>query len=246
LNTPGLMGRLSEASPKAKARLTGALYLLTIVFAGIGTATQERLVIPGDAAATASTILAHASLLRWGMAAYLVEMAGLIAVTALFYDLLKPVNKNVSLLAAFFSLVAIIIKTMSRLFYIAPLFLLGGADYLKALTEPQLQALALVFLNLNALGAGLAMAFFGFSTILSGYLVLRSTFLPHLLGVLGVIAGLGWLTFLWLPLGLRLAPYITAFALVAAAAKIGWLLVVGVDEEKWKEQAALAAGSVWR
>ncbi len=245
MSTPGPMGRLSEMSPRGKARLAGTFYLLTIVFAGLGTAIQDRLVVPGNAAATASNILADESLLRSGFAAYLIEMACCIAVTALLYDLLKPVNKSVSLLAAFFGLVAIIVKTFSRLFLIAPLFLLGGADYLSVFTGPQLQALALGFLQVNAQGAGVAMVFFGFYAVLTGYLFFTSTFLPRFLGVLGVMGGLGWLTFLWLPLGLHLATYLSVFALLGAAAKIGWLLVVGVNEQRWKERSSAAATSIW-
>jgi hypothetical protein len=77
----------------------------------VGESIQGRLVVPGDAAATATNILAHAPLLRLGFASYMVEMACQIAMTALFYDLLRPVSRSVSLLAAFLSLVRIAIKT---------------------------------------------------------------------------------------------------------------------------------------
>lgn len=244
MNNPGLVGTLREISPRGKARLTGLFYLLTIAFAGIGTSIENRLINLGDAGATASNILAHGALLRTGWAAYLIEMACNIVVTALLYDLLKPVNKSVSRLAVYFALVAIIIKTMSRFFLIAPFFLLGQG-VLSPFAGPQGVALSFAFLHVNAQGAGLAMVFFGFYAILVGYLIIRSTFLPRVLGWLGVIGGLGWLTFLWLPLGLRYAGIITLVALIGAAAKIGWLLIVGVNEERWKAQARLAATSIW-
>jgi Domain of unknown function (DUF4386) len=245
MSTAILAGPSSEMSPKAKARLAGAVYLLTIVFAGIGTSIENRLVNLGDAAATATSILAHGSLLRTGWAAYLIEMACNVALTALIYDLLKPVSRSVSRMAVLFSLTAIIIKTMSRLFLIAPFFLLGSSDALSPFAGPSGLALSHAFLHLNGQGAGLAMVFFGFYAILTGWLVIRSTFLPSFLGWLGVLAGLGWLAFLWLPLGLHFGGVIAMVALLGAAAKIGWFLIVGVNEEQWLVEERREAASIW-
>src|SRR5712671_7996081 len=198
-----------ESSPRLMARIAGALYLLTIL-TGIFSAgyVSGRLVVNGDAAATAANILAHRGLLQLGFAVYLIEMACQIAITALFYDLLKPAGRSVSLVAAFLGLAGCVIKTFSRLFYIAPLFILGGAHYLSVFSQEQLQALALLFLKVNDHGAAIALVFFGFYAILTGYLIIKSTFLPRILGAWSVVAGLGWLTFLYQPLGYRLFPYI--------------------------------------
>ncbi len=231
---------VGEASPRLKARIAGALYLLTIltgIFAqGFVSGT---LVVDGDAAATATNILTHKSLFELGFTVYLIEMACQIAITALFYDLLKPAGRSISLMAAFFGLAGCIIKTLSRLFYIAPLFVLGGAHYLNVFSPEQLQSLALLFLKVNDHGAAIALVFFGFYALLTGYLILKSTFLPHIMGVLSVLGGLGWLTFLNQPLGYRLFPYVALVGLLGAAALILWLLVVGVNEQRWKEQAKL-------
>src|SRR5204863_128863 len=107
------------------------------------------LVVDGDAAATATNILTHRGLFQLGFAVYLIEMACQIAMTALFYDLLKPSGRSVSLVAAFLGLTGCIIKTLSRLFFIAPLFILVGAHYLSVFSREQLQALALLFLRVN-------------------------------------------------------------------------------------------------
>jgi hypothetical protein len=222
-----------------KARLAAVFYLLTIVLGGVGESIYGRLVVPGDAAATAAGILSHAPLWRLGFASYLIEMACSIAMTALFYDLLKPVSPSVSLLAAFFSLVGIAIKTVSRLFYIAPLGIVEGGGS-PGLTAEQLQALALLLLRVNAQGAGMAMVFFGCYALLKGYLILRSTFLPGVLGILGMLGGVGWLTFLVPPLAARAFPFVVAIALIGSAAQILWLLVFGVNEQRWRE----AGGSV--
>ncbi|MBZ5505011.1 MAG: DUF4386 domain-containing protein [Acidobacteriia bacterium] len=227
-----------ETSPRRMGRIAGVLYLITIL-TGIFSAgfVTGRLVVSGDATATAANILAHPGLLQLGFAVYMIEMACQVALTALFYDLLKPSGRSVSLIAAFLGLTGCVIKTFSRVFFVAPLFILGGAHYLSVFGAEQLQALALLFLKVNDRGAGIALVFFGFYALLTGYLMIRSTFLPRVLGVFSVLGGLGWLTFLYPPLGSRLFAFLAIFAILGAASLIFWLLVFGVNEQRWKEQA---------
>jgi hypothetical protein len=237
--------RMAETSPRLKARIIGVFYLVTILTGIFAQGfVSGRLVVDGDAAATATNILAHRSLFQLGYAVYLIEMACQIAMTALFYDLLKPAGRTVSLLAAFLGLAGCVIKTFSRVFFIVPLFVLGGAHYLTAFSAEQLQALALLFLKVNDRGAAMALVFFGFYALLTGYLIIRSTFLPRILGVASVLGGLGWLTFLYLPLGYRLFSYIAVFGLLGAGSLLLWLLVFGVNEPRWKEQAGAAGMAI--
>jgi hypothetical protein len=233
--------RTRETSPRLKARITGVIYLLTMLTGIFAQGfVSGRLIVDGDAAATAANILAHKSLFQLGFTVYLIEMACQIAMTVLFYELLKPAGRTVSLLAASLGFTGCVIKTFSRLFYIAPLFILGGSHYLSVFSAEQLQALALLFLKVNDHGAGIALAFFGFYALLTGYLIIRSTFLPRILGVWSAVAGLGWLTFLSPTLGYRLFLYLAAFGLLGAVMLILWLLVFGVNEQRWKEQANVA------
>src|SRR5437764_12018920 len=188
-----MMERIGETSPRFEARITGTFYLLTILTGIFAQGfVSNLLVVFGDALTTATNILPHKSLFQLGFTVYLIEMACQIAMTALFYDLLKPAGRSVSLLAAFLGLAGCVIKTFSRVFYIAPLFVLGGAHYLSVFSAEQLQALALLFLKVNDQGPAMALAFFGFYALLTGYLIMRSTFLPRILGVVSVCGGLGW------------------------------------------------------
>jgi hypothetical protein len=242
-----MINQIAETSPRVKARLAGIFLLLTTL-AGIFAQVfvSERLVVWGDAAATATNILNNESLFRLGFAVYLVEMACQVAMTVFFYDLLKPVNRSFSLLAASFLLTGIVIKTFSRLFYIAPLFILGDSPDLSVFNTQQLQALALLFLKINDQGPAIALVFFGFATLVKGYLIVRSTFLPRFLGVLGMLGGFAWLSFLYPPLAYRMYPFILLIALAGTVLQIFWLLMFGVNEQRWKEQASAAAESIWR
>jgi hypothetical protein len=180
--------RISEASPRFKARIAGVFYLLTFV-----TGILALVFVRGSS--------------RW-LVTNLIATACYIAVTLLFYDIFKPVNRSLSLLAAFFSLVGCAIGALN-LFHLAPFHI-----------SP--------------------LVFFGFYCLLIGYLIFRSTFLPRPLGALMAFGGLGWLTFLSTPLAHYLSPYNLAPGIVGEAALTLWLLVIGVNEQRWKEQASTA------
>lgn len=225
---------------KTKARMAGLFSLLTILGGGFAQGyVSNRLVVPGDAGATAGNILAHPGLLRVGFAVYMVEMACQIVATALFYGLFRPVNRSVNLATTFLGLCGCTIKAFSRVFFLAPLLVLGGGvAFLSAFSPAQLQAISMLLLDINDRGAAMALIFFGFATPLRGYLMFRSTFLPRILGVLVMVSGPGWLLYLYPPLGDRLFPLIAGIGLLASAVVIFWLLVFGVDEAKWRERNA--------
>jgi len=234
------MERIAEASPRPKARITGVVYLLYFLTAIVGEFLIRRIVGSGETATTVNDILAHQGLFRMGLATGLIANACYLAVTALFYNLFKPVNRSLSLLAAFFSVVGCVMLAFGSLIHVAPLVVLGSSQYLSAFKVEQLRALARMFLELYGQAVDICLVFFAFYDLLIGYLILRSVFLPRILGVGMAIAGLGCLTFLAPPLAIYLSPYILLVSFIAELSLCVWLLVIGVDVKRWKEQPGAA------
>src|SRR5205814_3631917 len=128
-----------------------------------------------------------------GFAVYLVEAVCDIALALVLYVLLRPVRKELALLAAFFGLVSTALFAVAELFYFAASLILGGADYLKTFSPGQLNTLALLSLKLYGYGGGIFMVFYGLASAIRGYLIFRSGYLPRILGVLLVLAGFGFI-----------------------------------------------------
>jgi hypothetical protein len=195
------MERIAGASPRRRARIAGVVYLLYLLTPVVFGEFIKGLFVDGDAAATANNILAHQPL-GLGLATLLIAVACGMAATALFYELFKPVNRSLSLLAAFFNLVALTFE---------------------------------YFQDVN-----IGSIFHGLYCLLVGYLIFRSTFLPRILGALMAFAGLGGLTSLSPPLAIYLSRYIEVPGFLAELSLCLWLVVMGVNVQRWKEQAAQA------
>ena len=231
----------TETSPRLKARMAGVFELLEALTSGFGQViVPGMLVVSGNAAATAANILAHGSLFRLSILAALIGVACHIAWTFLFYELFKPVNRSLSLFAAFLGFAAIAIQASSSLFQVAPLIVMEAGKSFSAFNVDQLQALTFFFLRFSARAFNTYLAFFGIWCVLIGYLIFRSTFMPRILGVLEALAGLCWLTFLWPPLAHYLSPYNQALAAPGELSMMLWLLVMGVNVQRWNEQASSA------
>jgi hypothetical protein len=230
--------RFAASSPRFKARLTGLLWVLEGSAAVLGQfVVLGRLVVLSDASATANNIRANEPLYWLGFAAALVAVALHLAYTVLVYDLFTPVNRSLALLTTFFSLVACALQAVVGLLYLVPIAVLGGGHYLSVFSGDQLRALVLLDLRLEAQAFDVYILFFGFFLVLIGYLVFRSTFLPRILGLLLVLAGLGYLTLLSPPLAKSLYPVYLAPDALAEPFLVLWLLIVGVDVQRWNEQA---------
>jgi hypothetical protein len=225
------MERIASPVSDPKARTTGVVYLLYFLTVMSAQFVVKGIVVSGDAAATANNILAHESLFRLGFA------INLIALTVLLYELFKPVNRTLALLATSVSIVGCAIQATSYVFYVTPFVLLGGGQYLNVFRLDQLQALALMLLKLRSQAEQIDLVFFGFFDFFIGCLIMKSTFLPRILGVLMALAGLGWLIFLAPPLAARLSLFILPMGFIAELLLLLWLLVKGVNMQRWREQA---------
>lgn len=229
-----------EASTRFKARLAGFCYFLLLPFGALSLLARRGLLVKGDAAATAAGLLQHETSFRWGVAGDLLSIVSYVVVTALFYELFRPVNRSVALTAAGLSLVGCAVQAFACVFQLAPFVALGGETYLSVFKADQLQALAYLSLKTYGPAYKIGLIFFGLYNLLNGWLILRSTFLPRFLGALMVIAGLPWLLFLS-PLGNKLSPFAVAPAAIGEGVLLVWLLVKGVNARKWMEQAVQAA-----
>lgn len=241
--------RTTGTSPQIYSRIGGVLYLIIIV---IGFCSQffvrDRVVVSGNVAATANNINASESLWRISIAGELILLVCAVALTLILFILLRPVNKNLALLAMLLNMVEHPIEAVSKIFLFASLFLSGNADYLKAFEPQQLHALANISLKLHDYGFGIDLIFFGFACLIYGYLLFRSNYFPRTLGVLMAIAGLSYLTNSFT---LILAPayagtifLVLLFALIGELSFCLWLLVKGVNVEKWNQISRLQGNGV--
>jgi hypothetical protein len=241
-----MTSRTVDISPQVYARIGGALYLLIII---IGFCTtffvREKLVVSGDVTATANNIMASQSLWRIGIAADLIMHVSDVPLMLVIYVLLRPVSKNLALLAVLFNLIQTAVLTANKLNLFAALFSLGSADYLKAFEPYQLYTQAYLSLKLYDYGAGIGFIFFGFVCLVQGYLIFRSGYFPKTIGILMMMAGLSYLTNSFtLILAPAYAPTILpilALALIGELSFCLWLIVKGVNVEQWKKRALESA-----
>ena len=221
-----MIERIGEAPRRTVARIAGVLYLLDILTSLLGDSLAGRThVVPGNAAAS---IIARDALLRLGVAANLFATACYAAVTVLFYALFKVVNRNLARLVMVTSLTALAIWTSGSLSELAATLVPPGGDA----SRPRAGQQGLVLLAWNARASDLGLVVFGAYCLLIGYLIVKSTFLPRVLGILMTLGGMGLLTYLSPPLASDLYPYNAAPALVGETSLMLWLLVKGVTVRK--------------
>jgi hypothetical protein len=218
------------------ARIGGILYLIIVVtgiFAEIF--VRSKLIVSGDATATANNIMASELRFRMGFVSALIMLVCDVVVTLILYVLLKPISKNIALLAAFFRLVSIAVMGINLLHHLAALFPLGDKDYLKVFEPQQLHTLAYLSLKSYDYGYNISLVFFGFHCLLLGYLLFRSSYFSRTLGVLLVISGLCYLTnsFSWFivpTFATKIYPVILLPCFVGELSLSFWLLVKGIKQ----------------
>ena len=217
---------------KNPGRFAGLLYVLTSIvgFFAMGY-VPSKLIVHGNAAATANNIAANETLFRLGIAGELIGMTGFIFVAVALYDLLKGVNRRHASLMVTLIVVSIPIAFLNELNSIAALVLVRGADFLSVFEKPQREALAMLFLNLHHHGFVVAEIFWGLWLFPLALLVYRSRFLPRFLGVWLALAGFAWvilnLTGILLPQYQDKVVTFTQPAFFRELAFMFWLLIKG-------------------
>jgi hypothetical protein len=214
-------------SPRRMARIAGALYLINIVGGAFAIGFVPAILFSPDLAATAHNIQTHELLYRSGLMAHLLVTVTNVPMAVLFFDLFRVVNRRLALLDVFFTLVGTAIEAAGLLNQFAPLVLLGSGPSTS---------------DLSAIDYDIYTVFYGFDIICVGYLVFTSMFLPRAMGVLLAIDGLAYLvhsaTDVLAPgFAAHLVPWINLPALVGEGSLCLWLLILGVDAERWKKRA---------
>jgi hypothetical protein len=233
-----------DSSLLLNARVAGLLYLALAFFGAFGILyVRSALVVPGDAAATAGNILRSETLFRIGFVSDLIGQTIFIFLVLALYRLLKPVDRAQALLMVILALVAVPIAMLNLVNQAAALVLVGGADYLAVFDPAQRAALALLFLELQGHGVSIAQIFWGLWLFPLGYLVFRSGFLPRLLGLLLMIGCFGYLVdFFTGSLLPDSGMTVSQFTFIGELLLPLWLLIKGVNVERWKKLALGPAG----
>ncbi len=244
-NSPMPFSRNNQTSPQVYARIAGFLYLINIATGMFGELFVRAKLVTGNAAATADNILAHAHLWRIGIAGDLLMQVTDLPIMLIFYILLKPVNKNLALLALLFDLIQTAVLVANKLNLFTAMFLINGGSNLSAIDPHQLHALAYLYITLHEYGFGVGLIFFGFECLFTGYLIFKSGYLPKALGIMIQVAGLCYLTNSF---AMVVAPkfantMILAPAFIAELSFCLWLLIKGVNVEKWNERLQINAAN---
>lgn len=239
--------RVADASPRAYARLAGALYLL-IFFVGPFAFFMGRtsVVVPGDPIATVESLMASESMFRLGIVAETIIVLVEFVVSAILYVLFRPVSRPLSLAAAFARFAQAVLQAVNLITAVPALLLLGGAGYLSVFEPAQLDALVLLFMDANAFMIIIWGLIFGFHLLLLGYLVYQSGYMPKVLGILLIAGAVGYLAQSY---GHILVPQfddilstvVIVLSIPGELAFTVWLLWKGVNVERWKERALEAA-----
>lgn len=227
-------------------RVAGVLYLISLVAGGFGESyVPQRLLAANDLAETVHRMANSVGLFRASFAVYLVEATCDIALNVLLYVLLRPVSRTLSLLAACFGLIGTAVFAAGEIFYFAAALPALDADVARMI-PPDIKA-ALTYLGLTIFGYvfGIFATFYGTAAVVRGYLIVRSGYLPRVLGAIVMVGGLSFLAenFLIVVASQFNLPYVILPMLLAMASMMLWLLIKGVDQARWaameqREQSA--------
>jgi hypothetical protein len=222
---------------KKTARRAGFLYLGYIILTAIALVVGRKgIIVDGDAAATATNIIAKGMRFRIGFVSDAVAGVVFLLAAWALYVLLKPVNRNIALLFLLLNLGGVAVQCINMLNLFSAVLLLSGAEYLSVFQPNQLQAQAMLFINLYESGFMICQLFYGAWLFPLGFLVFKSGYLPRILGIVLMVECFGWLMY---PFQFFLFPsYVAVSYLSSAVGFVGefsltlWLLIMGAKEQK--------------
>ncbi len=226
-------------NPNKTARVAGYLYLMLFPLGIFGIIyVPSSLIVLGDAATTASNIMANELLYRLSIVTALTLQIVNIFLALALYKLLNPVDKNNAVLMVILVLVAAPIAMLNELNHVAVLLVLSGSDFLTTFSLDQVQASVPLFLNLHEHGVFIAQIFWGLWLFPMGYLIFKSNFLPLALGILMIIGGFGYLVdsfvyFIFPDFDVTFSEFTFLGELLLPL----WLMFKGVNHEQWEKYA---------
>ncbi len=235
------MNLLDAKRARFVAKVGGVLYLIIIVLGALGEGVvRGSIVVPGNATATAANLRSMEWLWRLGVAGEVVLLTCATALALILYVLLRPVSRDLALVAVFFNVVSIAIEGVAAVSLAAALLPMTSAAYVNAFTPEQLNIMALLSVRSHSAGFGIALIFFGVECVILGFLISRSDYMRRSIGVLMQIAGVCYVinSFALLlspPLSSRLFPAVLIPSLIAELSLALWLVVKGVRAEKWDQ-----------
>lgn len=237
-----MTNQIQQISPKVYARVGGALYLIMIILGIVNELViRGKVVVQGNAAATAANLRSMESLWRTGIAIELLMAMITICLAIITYLLTKPVNRIIALLALSFNLIAIGVGASYALQLAEALFPVGGGEYLKAFTPEQLYAIANMSVKSHSIGFGIDLLLFGPFFFCTGYLIIKSGYIPKYIGILYLIPGFSYTISSF---ALIIAPQFADkyYFVIAGPALLGelslclWFLIKGVIIREWNKK----------
>ena len=235
---------MNAGTAQLYARWIGVLYVVTIVAGGWGEShVPNTLLIANDVAGTAQHLAGSLGLFRASFAAYLLEAACDITLNVLLYALLRPVSRNLALLAVCFGLVGTAVYAAGEMLYFAAALPAVDSDVARVISPEAKAALTYICLTIYGYVNGIFGVFYGTAAAVRGYLILRSTYLPRMLGVFFILGGIGFIVknFLVVVLPQYDVPYVLLPMFLAWGYWVVWLLMKGVNRAQWDAKEAATA-----
>ena len=219
------------------ARWVGVLYVITIMAAGWGeSSVPSALLIGNDVAGTAHRLASSLGTFRASFAAYLFEASCDITLNVLLYALLRPVSRDLALLAVGFGLIATAVYAAGEIFYFAAALPAVDADVARVVSPEAREMLTYLCLTIYGYVNGIFAVFYGTAAAVRGYLMLRSGYLPRALGVLFIVGGAGFIAknFLVVFTPQYDVPYVLLPLFLAMMSWTLWLFIKGIDCARWE------------